>query len=176
MSMANNHRNSPEGNVHASNRAGQCRHACRFCNQFFLSNEELIAHFDSHMEHGEISLRRGYQPWQMPLLDAGNFSENMMFLPPQHPAMMYPTRRNTFPGAGRVVRVPSMHCMQSPLPGNNLMIENLPYSHFHLLMGEESAIDGTMPYIKLLEKPIKSIEVISLDDDDEESPDLSLTL
>ncbi|KAI4345827.1 hypothetical protein L6164_012919 [Bauhinia variegata] len=157
--MANNLWNLRQGNLDASNHVHHPHYnnspiACRLCNQIFLSNQALLSHIESHIAHEENNLK----------------------------TLTNPPRQNISGGGARCV-LPPAQLTQPPLLNysssmNNVTATRVDFPGSQLLMTEGSSMDGTKQYIKQLEKPIKSIEIIDLVDEenDLQAVDLNLTL
>lgn len=154
-------RNSPKGNI-----------VCRLCNQVFTSYHSLIAHIESHLaqeKNGVNKLDQGnplLQPnFPNPLLkqETRNFTNNKVLqalpLPPPPPPQAQPP-----------MVMPQPITWKFPYPNNNIQASKplqlpprvMPYAgmaRFHQGEMDVSPIDGTRPFIDMLDKPIHNNNV-----------------
>ncbi|KAG4911003.1 hypothetical protein JHK87_057119 [Glycine soja] len=150
---------------------------CRLCNHVFPSYQALKAHFESHFTLENPAIRNLYSsshvnsqrgmipnplrpnfPRPMVMQETRNFVNMNFQAPPQQPMVMPQSRANLFP---LVIQhnVAASQSLQGPpqatqFVNNYVETAQLLAPPIHQGEMEVSPIDGTKPYIDLLDKPI----------------------
>lgn len=163
---------------------------CSVCNQHTYSTGEFITHLESHFDLQNNVVRNLYVNYRRELLSNTHqayFRREMLMqetinvvdarvfpAPPQQPMVMpQPPRTNWFPNVNQVA---ASQPIQPPIqfqPGvmtyaGSTVAETaqLPAPAIHpihpeMMEMEVSTVDGTKPYINLLEKPIDNNEFVN---------------
>lgn len=155
---------------------------CRLCNHVFPSYQALKAHFESHFTLENPAIRNLFSsshansqremipnplqpnfPRPMVMQETRNFVNRNFQAPPQQPMVMPQYRANLFPCAIQHNVAASQPLQGPPEPqatqfvNNNVeMAQLLAPPAIHQMEMEVSPIDGTKPYIDLLDKPINN--------------------
>lgn len=153
--------NFPHENNHSN---GNKNIVCGLCNQAFTNFQSLINHIEAHMATENLALRRLNNPLQlnfstpMPMQETTNFVKSTIFQEPhqqQH----------------------SQHVMSHVGNNNVADVTSFSFSAPQEVHMEVSPIDGTKPYINMLDKPIDNNVLINSDNiNDDTLLDLELKL
>ncbi|KAK7392506.1 hypothetical protein VNO78_20947 [Psophocarpus tetragonolobus] len=165
---------------HQNNQDNQNGITCRLCNHVFPSFQAFMTHTQSHFAHQNPRMKRLFSPnhvnrqremipspmelnfrRSMMMQETRNFINNRVFQAalPQEPMPMLQHRTNSILHASQqgIATSPPFRGPSQTMPFSRVNVaemERLLHPPIHQREMEVSPIDGTKPYINLLDKPI----------------------
>ncbi|KAK7357480.1 hypothetical protein VNO80_16768 [Phaseolus coccineus] len=154
--------------------------ACKLCNHVSSDFHAFIAHTESHFAQQNSTMRRLYSPnhvnsqremipnplqpnfpRRMMMQETRNFNNTVFQTSPLQPMLMPRQRTNLFPHARQqvIAASQSFHGPSLAMSFDRNSVNKMtlfPSPLIHQREMKSSAIDGTKPYINLLDKPINN--------------------
>ncbi|KAE9619160.1 hypothetical protein Lal_00047431 [Lupinus albus] len=178
--MANNNINNFNNFSVCHDQLGNPRYTCRVCNTVFNDPVTFIRHIESHVTHESVAMRMLRRNFNRSMLNQETRNLDARRVPqslPQQHTFMPQTRPRQFHYTPNPIQPRQF---QPVLPSSRNIVREVPplfTPQIQQQMGMEvSPIDGTKPYINLLDKPINKNEFANMLNMSGENLDLTLRL
>ncbi|CAL0299900.1 unnamed protein product [Lupinus luteus] len=165
--MANNSINNFNNFSVCYDQQGNPRYTCRVCNSLFNDPLRFIRHIESHVTHESAAIRmiRRNFNWSMLHQNTRNLGARRVPQPlPQQHAFMPQTRPRQFLYTSNPTQ--PRRFQHEVLPSSRNIVREVPPLFTPLMQQgmemEVSPVDGTKPYINLLDKPINKNEFVTM--------------